>query len=588
MKKLLHSCLFILSAFLMLNTCSTEEEDTAQSTIVEQQTPEPNPEPTPTPSPTPTPTMYTLTVSALEGGTVSTKEGIFEEGTEITITATPNEEYVFLYWSDGSTENPLTQTINSNLSFTATFEKLEPIYLDDNGITVKANDFVKIGDVYSFNGIDFTIVDNNLLKRMIRKEEDLSKVITSKITDMQALFSTKFNFNQNISSWDTSNVVNMESMFYGASAFNQDIGSWNTSKVINMERMFNGASDFNQDISSWNTSNVKKMNWMFNGASKFNKDISSWDTSVVENMEGMFFDAITFNQDIGSWDTTNVTSMRAMFNGALLFNKNIGSWNTSSVTNMAWMFYDSSVFNSDLSDWDTSKVVNMFNMFYNSSSFNQDIGSWNTSSVTNMAWMFYKASAFNQDISNWDTSSVLNMEGMFYNALVFNQDISNWITSNVNDMNEMFLNAKVFNQDLSNWCVLNITSRPINFSTNSLLVIAKEPLWDYCPISYSINVSTVNNNDYSLSGSDRNGNVNGSDPNLTFSIGDTVNFIVNALGYPFYLKTVAGKGIGFLISDLANNGTESGTLKWRPSITGTFYYQCRFHNEMVGTIKIID
>ena len=31
------------------------------------------------------------------------------------------------------------------------------------------------------------------------------------------------------------------------------------------------------------------------------------------------------------------------------------------------------------------------------------------------------------------------------------------------------------------------------------------------------------------SGTDRNGNVSGSDPNLTFSVGDTISFVVNAL-----------------------------------------------------------
>ncbi len=44
------------------------------------------------------------------------------------------------------------------------------------------------------------------------------------------------------------------------------------------------------------------------------------------------------------------------------------------------------------------------------------------------------------------------------------------------------------------------------------------------------------------SGTVRNGNVSGSDPNLTFSVGDTISFVVNASGHPFYLKTVAGTG----------------------------------------------
>ena len=90
--------------------------------------------------------------------------------------------------------------------------------------------------------------------------------------------------------------------------------------------------------------------------------------------------------------------------------------------------------------------------------------------------------------------------------------------------------------------------------------------------------------DYTLSGTDRNGNVSGSDPNLTFSIGDTISFVVNASGHLFYLKTVAGTGN--TISGLTNNGTESATISWTPNATGTFYYQCSLHGGMLGTITI--
>ena len=88
------------------------------------------------------------------------------------------------------------------------------------------------------------------------------------------------------------------------------------------------------------------------------------------------------------------------------------------------------------------------------------------------------------------------------------------------------------------------------------------------------------------SGTDRNGNISGSDPNLTFSVGDTISFVVNASGHPFYLKTVAGTGTGDTISGLTNNGTESATISWTPTATGTFYYQCSLHGGMVGTITI--
>ena len=78
----------------------------------------------------------------------------------------------------------------------------------------------------------------------------------------------------------------------------------------------------------------------------------------------------------------------------------------------------------------------------------------------------------------------------------------------------------------------------------------------------------------------------GNDPNLTFEVGDTINFEVNASGHPFYLKTSAGTGTGNQISGITNNGTESETVSWTPTEAGTYYYQCSIHAGMVGTITV--
>jgi plastocyanin len=154
-------------------------------------------------------------------------------------------------------------------------------------------------------------------------------------------------------------------------------------------------------------------------------------------------------------------------------------------------------------------------------------------------------------------------------------------------MNGMFKNATAFNQDLIGWCVTNITSEPSDFTnSSSALTNANKPLWGYCPASFSLDVTASNSSDYTLSGTDRNGNISGSDPDLTFSVGDTISFVVNASGHPFYLKTAAGTGTGNTISGLTNNGTESATISWTPTATGTFYYQCSLHGGMVGTITI--
>ena len=547
---------------------------------------------------------YTLSIAAEEGGSVSSAGGSYKSGQVVTITATANSEYVFSGWSNGSNENPLTVTINSSQvisasfdkkkyaltiskvgegsvteelissgrstdynsgsnvkltaipesgwgflswtgdfvgtdnpievniseakSITANFGQLNAVYLDDNGVTIKAYDFAVVGDVYELDGVSYKVVDNESLKSMVENNDDLTKVVTTKVTVVYQLFFNDTDFNQDIGSWDTSNIYDWTGMFYNASSFNQNISSWDTSNALDMRGMFNGASEFNQDIAGWDTSNVTKMNDMFKGAISFNSDISLWNTAAVTDMGAMFASASAFNQDLSSWNTLAVIDMSYMFYGATAFNGNIGSWNTAAVTNMEGMFKGATVFNQD-------------GMFFQATAFNQNIGSWNTAAVTNMIGMFQ--------------------------------------------------GATVFNQDLTGWCVTNITSEPSGFAVSSNLTNANKPDWGACPTtisakSYSIEVTANNSANYTLSGTDRNGNISGSDPSLTFNVGDTISFVVNASGHPFYLKTVAGTGTGNTISGLTNNGTQSATISWTPDSTGTFYYQCSLHAGMVGTITI--
>ena len=67
---------------------------------------------------------FTLIVNVQEGGEVSTTGGSYKAGTIITIKATPDAEYIFTGWSNGSKENPLTLTINTDIDITAKFEKV--------------------------------------------------------------------------------------------------------------------------------------------------------------------------------------------------------------------------------------------------------------------------------------------------------------------------------------------------------------------------------------------------------------------------------------------------------------------------------
>ena len=185
----------------------------------------------------------------------------------------------------------------------------EYLYLADNGVTIRAKPGAESGKEYVLNGISYLVVedkDDLLAEYNNGGGRDMATVVTTRVTNMQSLFSYETSFNDDISSWDTSNVTNMNYTFTGASSFNYDISSWDTSSVITMEYMFGEARLFNINIGSWDTSSVTNMYGMFRNADVFNRDISGWDTSNMTDMRLMFVDALQFNQNLVGWNVSNV------------------------------------------------------------------------------------------------------------------------------------------------------------------------------------------------------------------------------------------------------------------------------------------
>ena len=77
-------------------------------------------------NPTPSPTKYTLTiqVTPAEGGSVFPSTGEYTDGSQVTVQATPSQYFDFIKWGgdgNGSTNNPLSVTINSNITLIAEF-----------------------------------------------------------------------------------------------------------------------------------------------------------------------------------------------------------------------------------------------------------------------------------------------------------------------------------------------------------------------------------------------------------------------------------------------------------------------------------
>ena len=321
----------------------------------------------------------------IEGDGEVTEENVIVEEialvTKVLLTAVPNEGWDFVGWTGdiGEVEptlNPLELIITDSQTITATFEitatesdtgvtngggtntttgttnggstntttgttnggtitdtTTDYIYLDENGVTIKAYDSAAVGVTGTINGIVYTVVDDSTIANEMANGN--YNLCTTKVTNMTGDTNGTFNFfndanfNSDISFWDTSQVKDMEAMFSGAIKFNQDIGSWNTSSVKDMSVMFGGATAFNQDIGSWDTSNVTAMQYMFYAATAFNQDIGRWDTSMVQNMQAMFTDAINFNQDLKSWCVKRIATIPQGFSlNSGLKELNIPKWGT--------------------------------------------------------------------------------------------------------------------------------------------------------------------------------------------------------------------------------------------------------------------
>lgn len=116
--------------------------------------------------------------------------------------------------------------------------------------------------------------------------------------------------------------------------------------------------------------------------------------------------------------------------------------------------------------------------------------------------------------------------------------------------------------------------------------------------TFTINVTAAGAADYIFNGTDRTTtHVNALDPVININAGDTIEFVVNAIGHPFWIKYSATTGTsGFMTNGICiNNGSQTNTVSWQtgnytpgpPLVTpGTYYYICQFHAAMVGTIVV--
>ena len=102
-------------------------------------------------------------------------------GTDVTTTL-ENLEPNTTYYARTFLTNALGEFYGNEVSFMTTEEPCDVVYLADNGITIKACDDANVGDTGVINGVTYTVVDEAMLREMVDNEEDVTKVVTTKVT----------------------------------------------------------------------------------------------------------------------------------------------------------------------------------------------------------------------------------------------------------------------------------------------------------------------------------------------------------------------------------------------------------------------
>ena len=197
-------------------------------------------------------------------------------------------------------------------------EKELPFYVADNGVTIKAKDWVTVGTtadlkgiVFGFNGgnggtdlvsfnhsVYYTAVDLAWLKNVLNTYSDLSTLVTTKV-EITSLDSAAGLFLRTeikgMENWDVSNWTSMYGLFDSDKPIKSDLSYWDVSNVEDF-RLAMQLETTDPNINNWDVSKATNMSGFFSTSSE-NKyiegmDLSEWNVSKVTNCSG-FFGGIT-------------------------------------------------------------------------------------------------------------------------------------------------------------------------------------------------------------------------------------------------------------------------------------------------------
>ena len=532
--------IFIVSSLLILITCSKDDgygPTDSYSGSSSSYNPPSSDSGSSSSTTTTTVTQYSLTVSAGTGGSVSTSGGTYDDGSSVSIIATPNDGYEFTGWNGSdSTSSTITITINSNTTIQALFNQVQ---------------------ITETTSTDTSIFNADLI--------DFNYYLHSSLPDE---WITEFNTIMN----------NLESTIpaYKRSGFpeSMNIYAWNNSVPSPYTdpngNSMQGASISGNGTDFWMVLEIPADEFTYNSSHRYSVIAHEYFHVYQHSMSPAF----SVGSD-GEFNNPNAMDVKWLIEGSaaafesLYIQENYGI--NYFEEGQAW-----GVEADVLSDPASYEFYSKQDNNYANSVFMvlalvkelENVGFSPEKAFQSIFKVFWEQDPKNSD---WKTKFE---ETFTIDIDTFYSSLATYST----DMSLIYPSSTITVQN-----IINDTSAISEVSTETTST-------ETTTTTYNISVSAQSSSNYLLSGSDQNGNVSGNDPSISAKVGDTFSFDVNSPGHPFYLINVSNGGTNSnnLIDGVSNNGASSGTISWTPTTAGTYYYICEYHPSMLGTITITE
>ena len=597
--------LFIISSILLLVSCSKDDYGTSEVNLGSSNSSFSNYGNTT--SSTSTVTQYSLNVSAGVGGSVSTSGGTYDDGTIVTITASPNDGYEFVGWNgSNSSDSTISITINSNTTLEALFSEVQTTSTDTS--------------VYNAELIDFNYyLHSSLPDEWITEFNTIMNNLESTIPIYKR---SGFPESMNIYAWENSvpspyTDPNGNSM-QGASISGNGTDFWMVLEIPavgfyilphrysviaheyfhvyqhSMSPAFSVGSD-----GEFNNPNAMDVKWLIEGSA------AAFESLYIQENYGINYfvegPALVVEADVlsdpalyefYSKQDNNYANSVFMVLALVKELENVGFSTEKAFQSIFKVYWEQDPKNSD---WKT-KFEETFTIdvdtFYGKL----------TNYSTDMSLIYPSSTITLQNIINDDSDIAQVNTGTTSTVTQYSLNVSAGVGGSVSTSGGTYDDGTIVTITASpndgyefvGWNGSNSSDSTISITINSNTTL--EALFSEVQTTvttsstYNIDVTAQSSSNYILSGSDQNGNVSGNDPSISAKVGDTFNFNVNSPGHPFYLIIASDGGIDSnnLINGVTNNGSSSGTISWSPTETGTYYYICEFHPSMLGTITITE